>query len=45
VPEVAEWAGQPPEVLWRIYAKCVDSSIDAHRRRIERFYGHGQDHR
>jgi integrase len=45
VPEVAEWAGHSPEVLWRIYAKCVDSSIHVHRRRIERFYGHGQDDR
>jgi protein gp37 len=53
VPEVAEWAGHSPEVLWRIYAKCVDSSIakcvdssiHVHRRRIERFYGHDQDDR
>jgi hypothetical protein len=45
VPEVAEWAGHSPEVLWRIYAKCVDSSLHAHRRRLERFYGHDHDDR
>jgi integrase len=42
VPEVAEWAGHSPEVLLRIYAKCIDGGAVTYRRRIEWFLGQGQ---
>jgi integrase len=37
--QVAEWAGQSPEVLWRNYAKCLDGGEAELRRRIEAAYG------
>jgi integrase len=37
--QVAEWAGQSPEVLWRIYAKCLDGGQTELRRRITEGYG------
>jgi integrase len=37
--QVAEWAGQSPEVLWRNYAKCLDGGESELRRRIELAYG------
>ena len=33
--QVAEWAGHSVDVLLRIYAKCLDGTQDAARRRIE----------
>jgi integrase len=40
--EVARWAGHSPEILLKIYAKCVDGSDETHRRRIQQFLGHGE---
>ena len=37
--QVAEWAGQSPEVLWRNYAKCLDGGQAEVRRRVEAGYG------
>ena len=37
--QVAEWAGQSPEVMWRIYAGCLDGGQEQLRRRIEAAYG------
>lgn len=37
--QVAEWAGQSPEVLWRNYAKCLDGGEVELRRRVESAYG------
>lgn len=37
--QVAEWAGQSPEVLWRNYAKCLDGGQVELRRRVEAGYG------
>ncbi|MEU4241912.1 integrase [Actinoplanes sp. NPDC026619] len=37
--QVAEWAGQSPEVLWRNYAKCLDGGQAELRRRVEAGYG------
>ena len=37
--QVAEWAGQSPEVLWRNYAKCLDGGEAELRRRVEAAYG------
>jgi integrase len=37
--QVAEWAGQSPEVLWRNYAKCLDGGEAELRRRIEAAFG------
>jgi hypothetical protein len=37
--QVAEWAGQSPEVLWRNYAKCLASGEAELRRRMEVGYG------
>lgn len=37
--DVAEIAGQSPEVLWRTYAKCLDGGQAELRRRIEEGYG------
>jgi hypothetical protein len=38
--QVAEWAGQSVEVLFRIYAKCLDGGMGALRQRIEIALGH-----
>ncbi|MEV6629294.1 integrase [Actinoplanes sp. NPDC051470] len=37
--QVAEWAGQSPEVLWRNYAKCLAGGEAELRRRVEAAYG------
>jgi hypothetical protein len=37
--DVAEIAGQPPEVLWRNYAKCLDGGVAELRRRMAAGYG------
>ncbi|WP_179855008.1 tyrosine-type recombinase/integrase [Paractinoplanes atraurantiacus] len=37
--QIAEWAGQSPEVLWRNYAKCLDGGVAELRRRMEAGYG------
>ena len=37
--QVAEWAGQSPEVLWRNYAKCLAGREAELRRRMEPPYG------
>lgn len=37
--QVAEWAGQSPEVLWRNYAKCLHGGQAELRRRVEAGYG------
>jgi hypothetical protein len=37
--DVAEIAGQPPEVLWRTYAKCLDGGVAELRRRMAAGYG------
>jgi integrase len=37
--QVAEWAGHSVDVLLRIYAKCLDGTQDAARRRIETALG------
>jgi integrase len=37
--QVAEWAGQSPEVLWRNYAKCLHGGQTELRRRVEAGYG------
>ncbi|WP_433297409.1 tyrosine-type recombinase/integrase [Actinoplanes sp. CA-030573] len=37
--QVAEWAGQSPEVMWRIYAGCLDGGQDELRRRMEAGFG------
>jgi integrase len=37
--QVAEWAGQSPEVLWRDYAKCLAGGEVELRRRMEAGYG------
>jgi hypothetical protein len=39
--QVAEWAGQSPEVLWRNYAKCLDGGEVELRRRMEAAYSAG----
>jgi hypothetical protein len=36
--QVAEWAGQSPEVLWRNYAKCLHGGQAELRRRVEAGY-------
>ncbi|MEV7622660.1 integrase [Actinoplanes sp. NPDC089786] len=36
--QVAEWAGQSAEVLWRNYAKCLDGGEAELKRRIEAAY-------
>ncbi|XVV11766.1 tyrosine-type recombinase/integrase [Actinoplanes sp. CA-131856] len=36
--QIAEWAGQSPEVLWRNYAKCLDGGEAELRRRVEAAY-------
>ena len=38
--DVAEWAGQSVEVLFRIYAKCLDRGVAQNRRRVETALGH-----
>lgn len=40
--QVAEWAGHSVDVLLRIYAKCLDGTQDAARRRIERALDPGE---
>ena len=42
--QVAEWAGQSPEVLWRNYAKCLDGGEAELRRRVEAAYHGGNKH-
>lgn len=37
--DVAELAGQSPEVLWRNYAKCLDGGVAELRRRLAAGYG------
>ncbi|MCU7724582.1 integrase [Actinoplanes sp. KI2] len=37
--DVAEMAGQSPEVLWRNYAKCLDGGVAELRRRMEAGFG------
>jgi integrase len=37
--QVAEWAGQSVEILFRIYAKFLDSGKEEYYRRIEAAYG------
>jgi integrase len=41
--QVAEWAGHSVDVLLRIYAKCLDGTQDAARRRIETALDDGDD--
>jgi integrase len=38
--DVAEWAGQSTEVLFRIYAKCLDGSKEEKRRKVQAALGH-----
>lgn len=33
--DVAEWAGQSVEILFRIYAKCLDRGIQQNRQRVQ----------
>ncbi|MDP9797444.1 integrase [Catenuloplanes nepalensis] len=37
--QVAEWAGQSPEVMWRTYAACLDGGQEELRRRMEAGFG------
>ena len=37
--QVAEWAGQSPEVLWRNHAKCLAGGEAELRRQMEAGYG------
>jgi integrase len=39
--DVAEWAGQSVEVLFRIYAKCLDRGVQRNRQRVQAALGHG----
>ncbi|HEV8566801.1 MAG TPA: hypothetical protein VGQ92_06835, partial [Actinoplanes sp.] len=41
--QVAEWAGQSPEVLWRNYAKCLAGGEAELQRRMEAGYGGRRD--
>jgi hypothetical protein len=38
--DVAEWAGQSVEVLFRIYAKCLERGVERNRRRVQAALGH-----
>jgi hypothetical protein len=38
--DVARWAGQSVEVLFRIYAKCMDGGEEELRRRVQAALGH-----
>jgi hypothetical protein len=38
-PQVAEWAGHSVEVLYRIYAHCIDGDDDRWYKRMEEFLG------
>ena len=38
--DVAEWAGQSVEVLFRIYAKCLDRGTQRNRQRVQTALGH-----
>jgi integrase len=38
--DVAEWAGQSVEVLFRIYAKCLDRGVHRNRQRVQTALGH-----
>lgn len=38
--DVADWAGQSTEVLFRIYAKCLDGSKEEKRRKVQAALGH-----
>lgn len=40
--DVAQWAGHSVEVLWKVYAKCLDGGKAQLRRRIDRALGHDQ---
>jgi integrase len=37
--QVAEWAGQSAEVMWRTYAKCLDGGQAEIRRRVSATFG------
>jgi integrase len=39
--DVAEWAGQSVEILFRIYAKCLDRGVQRNRQRVQQALGHG----
>lgn len=41
--DVAAWAGQSTEILFRIYAKCLDGGKELLRRRVETALGYRQD--
>jgi integrase len=41
--DVAEWAGQSTEILFRIYAKCLDRGKTLLRRRVDAALGHDPD--
>jgi integrase len=41
--DVAEWAGQSTEILFRIYAKCLDRGEGLLRRRVDAALGHDPD--
>lgn len=41
---VAEWAGHSVEILLKIYAKCLDGSDAAIRRRVQVALGHARPH-
>ena len=41
--DVAEWAGQSVEILFRIYAKCLDRGIQRNRQRVQKALGHRTD--
>jgi integrase len=38
-PQVAEWAGHSVEVLYRIYAHCIDGDDERWHKRMEDFLG------
>ena len=38
--DVAEWAGQSVEILFRIYAKCLDRGVQRNRQRVQQALGH-----
>ena len=38
-PQVAEWAGHSVEVLYRIYAHCIDGDDERWHKQMEDFLG------
>ena len=38
-PQVAEWAGYSVEVLYRVYAHCIDGEDERWYKRMEEFLG------